>query len=44
MSTSNKRAVQWFGDFEHDLKSKNIALATEFFDDDCSWSHLVSFT
>ena len=44
MSTSNERAVQWLSDFEHALKSKNIAGATELFDDDCYWRDLVSFT
>ena len=44
MSTSNERAVHWLSDFEHALKSKNIAVATELFDDDCYWRDLVSFT
>ena len=44
MSTSNERAVQWLNDFEHALKSENLAAVFELFDDECYWRDLVSFT
>ena len=44
MSTSNERTALWLNEFEWALKSKNVACATTFFDDDCYWRDLMSFT
>lgn len=44
MTTASERVKSWLSEFDKALKSENIDLATEQFNEDCYWRDLVSFT